>query len=324
MTMIEPFRLELPTQYESGPVNAYLFLQPEPTLVDTGVKSAASWQALTAALARHGLTVRDIARVVLTHGHVDHFGQATRLAHEGRARLETAAIVAHRLTNFSAYWQKRTTYYRDVFLPQTGLPPQMHQYILRYFELVASNYEDVPATSLHVYADDATICLGGLVWQVLHTPGHCSHQTIFYQPETRQLLSSDMLLQRTPTPVVELPPDGRTRQPSLPTFMRSLQKVEALEVDVVYPGHGDIFREPRALVQQQRERILRRTEETYACIRSGCRTAAQITAHLYADRPLNIQFAGLWMALGYVDLLLEAGRIVAHEENGIIFYETGD
>lgn len=322
--MNQPVRIELPTEYESGPVNAYLFLQPQPTLVDTGVKSGASWQALTAALAPHGLTVRDIARVVLTHGHVDHFGQATRLAQEGGAQLETAEIVAHRLTNFSAYWQKRTAYYRDIFLPQTGLPPQMYQYILRYFELVARNYEDVPAAALCVYANNAAICLGGLTWQVLHTPGHCSHQTIFYQPETRQLISSDMLLKRTPTPVVELPADGRTRQPSLPTFMRSLELVEALDVAVAYPGHGEPFGNHRDLVQEQRERILRRTEETYACIRGGCRTAAHITAHLYADRSLTIQFAGLWMALGYVDLLLEAGRITAHEANGVINYEIRD
>lgn len=320
----QPVRIELPTEYEAGPVNAYLFTTPEPVLVDTGVKSEASWQALLAALAQHGLAVCDLARVVLTHGHVDHFGQANRLWQEGGMRLETAEIVAHRLTNFTDYWQKRTAYYRDVFLPQTGLPPHMHQYILKYFEMVAANYEDVPAAALHVYANDAAIHLGGLDWQVLHTPGHCSHQTVFYQPETRQLISSDMLLQRTPTPVVELPQDGRTREPSLPTFMRSLELVEALDVNVVYPGHGEIFCNHRALVQEQQERILRRVEDTYACIQGGCHTAAQITAHLYADRPLTIQFAGLWMALGYIDLLLADGRITARAKNDVILYETRD
>ncbi len=322
--MTQPIRIELPTEYEAGPVNAYLFTAPEPVLVDTGVKSEASWQALLAALAENGLTPRDLSRVVLTHGHVDHFGQANRLWLEGGVPLETAAVVAPRLIHFSDYWQKRTSFYRDNFLPQTGLPPHMHQYILKYFEIVAYNYEDVPEEALHAYANDATIGLGGLDWQVLLTPGHCSHQTIFYQPETRQLISSDMLLLRTPTPVVELPRNGRTREPSLPTFMRSLDVVEALDVDVVYPGHGEIFHDHRALVQQQRQRIMRRKEEAYACIQGGCHTAATITAHLYADRPLAIQFAGLWMALGYVDLLLEDGRITAREEKGIMVYEVND
>ncbi|MCB8965278.1 MAG: MBL fold metallo-hydrolase [Ardenticatenaceae bacterium] len=320
--MTHPLRIELPTEYEAGPVNAYLFMEPEPVLVDTGVKSEASWRALLAALAEHGLTPGDLSRVVLTHGHVDHFGQANRLWQEGGVRLETAVVVAHRLTNFTDYWQKRTAFYKNIFLPQTALPPQMYQFMLAYFEIVANNYEDVPTQILHTYADDAVIELGGLPWQVMHTPGHCSHQTIFYQPETRQLFSSDMLLQRTPTPVVELPANGRTREPSLPIFMRSLDVVESLEVDVVYPGHGEIFHDHRGLVRRQRERILRRTQETYACIQGGCHTAAEITAHLYADRPLAIQFAGLWMALGYVDLLLENGRITAREENGIILYEA--
>lgn len=320
--MSQPIRIELPTEYEAGPVNVYLFTEPEPVLIDTGVKSAASWQALLAALAEHGLTVRDLSRVVLTHGHVDHFGQANRLVQEGGVQLETAVVVAPRLTQFTDYWQKRTAYYRNIFLPQTALPPQLYQFMLAYFEIVANTYEDIPATTLHTYPVDSTIELGGLDWQVLHLPGHCSHQTCFYQLQTRQLISSDMLLPRTPTPVVELPKDGRTREPSLPTFMRSLQRVEALDVDIVYPGHGDIFRDHRALVQQQRKRILNRTEEAYACICEGCHTAAEITTRLYADRPLAIQFAGLWMALGYIDLLLENGRITAHEENGIILYES--
>lgn len=322
--MTEPIRIELPTEYEAGPVNAYLFLEPAPTLVDTGVKSEESWAALVAALAEHGVAVADLARVVLTHGHVDHFGHAKRLVEESGARLETADIVADRLTNFSHIWQKRTTYYREIFLPQTGLPVHLHHYILGYFGLVAENYEDVPPDYLHTYPLDSQISLGERSWQVLYTPGHCSHQTIFYQAETRQLLSSDMLLSRTPTPVVEYPPDGRTRQPSLPTFMRSLEKVEALEVDVVYPGHGEIFRDHRTLIEEQRKRIRRRVEETYQCIEGGCGTAAEIVSHLYADRPLPIQFAGLWMALGYVDLLREDGRIQQHEEDGVIIYEPDE
>jgi glyoxylase-like metal-dependent hydrolase (beta-lactamase superfamily II) len=322
--MSKPIRIELPTEYEAGPVNAYLFLTPAPTLVDTGVKSEESWEALVAGLAAQGVAVADLARVALTHGHVDHFGHAKRLVEESGARLETADIVAERLTNFSDLWQKRIAYYREIFLPQTGLPTHLHQYILAYFDMVADNYEDIPPDYLHTYPLDTQISLGERPWRVIYTPGHCSHQTVFYQAETRQLLSSDMLLPRTPTPVVEYPPDGRTRQPSLPTFMRSLEKMEALAADVIYPGHGEIFHDHHALIEKQRGRIRRRTEETYICIKEGCRTAAAIVSRLYADRPLPIQFAGLWMALGYIDLLREDGRIRQHEEDGVIIYEPDD
>ena len=49
--MTAPIRLELPTGFEFGTVNAYLFAEPEPVLVDTGLKTEAGWSALQAGLA---------------------------------------------------------------------------------------------------------------------------------------------------------------------------------------------------------------------------------------------------------------------------------
>ena len=43
---MEPIRLELPTDLGVGPVNAYLFTQPEVVLVDAGIKTDACWEAL--------------------------------------------------------------------------------------------------------------------------------------------------------------------------------------------------------------------------------------------------------------------------------------
>ena len=85
---MKPVRIELPTDFAIGPVNAYLFTEPEPILIDTGVKSEASWAALMAGLAAHGLWVTDLQRVMITHPHVDHCGQAARLAAESGALVE--------------------------------------------------------------------------------------------------------------------------------------------------------------------------------------------------------------------------------------------
>lgn len=318
---MKPIQIELPTQYEAGPVNVYLFRDPEPVLIDTGVKSAESWQGLTAGLTKYGLQPRDLARVVITHAHVDHFGQAARLAELG-VPVHTAVYVAPRLIHFSDYWQARTAYYRDIFLPQTGLPPQLYQFLLAYFDLIAGDYADVPETAVTTFTTDQTINLGGLPWHVLHLPGHCSHQTCFYQPDSRQFLASDMLLARTPTPVVEMPADGRTRDPALPTYLHSLDRVEALDIDIVYPGHGDPFTNHRHTIHQQRQRINRRKTECLHFIQQGYNTAAQLVEQLYADRPLQLRFAGLWMLLGYIDLLKAEGAISEHQKNGICYYES--
>ena len=122
-----------------------------------------------------------------------------------------------------------------------------------------------------------------------------------------------MLLQRTPTPVVECPPNGSQRIPALPQFLDSLALVEGLDVDIVFPGHGEPFHNHREIIQQQRARIMKRKAECLDWVRQGCDTAVAITQRMYANRPATIMFAGLWMVVGYLDLLLAEKAITVQE-----------
>ena len=75
-----PKRIELPTGLPVDTVNVYLFTEPEPVLVDTGVKSEASLNALQAALAENSLTLADLTKVIISHPHIDHCGLAGTIA----------------------------------------------------------------------------------------------------------------------------------------------------------------------------------------------------------------------------------------------------
>src|SRR5438876_9586377 len=71
-------RLPLRTPFAVGAVNAYLLAGEPLTLVDTGPATEEAWADLEAGLAGLGYGVGDIGRVLLTHGHVDHWGLAGR------------------------------------------------------------------------------------------------------------------------------------------------------------------------------------------------------------------------------------------------------
>jgi glyoxylase-like metal-dependent hydrolase (beta-lactamase superfamily II) len=310
-----PMRLELPTGLQVGSVNAYLFTAPEPVLVDAGIKSEACWAALEAGLAAHGLSVSDLARVVITHAHIDHYGLVGRIAAASTAEIWANELSAPWLTDESQ-WETRYAYYRDAFLPRVGLPPEMSALILQGLQGMRLQRDVAPAARVRTFPMNGVLALGGLTWQVIHTPGHASMQTIFYQSETRQLLSADMLLATTPTPVVEGAREGTERVPALPQFMRSLDLVERLAVDVVYPGHGRPFHDHRAVIQRQRARIWQRTAECLHWVTAGCRTLPELLDKMYAHRPLATRFAGLWMLIGYLDLLIGNGQITQRTEEG--------
>ena len=79
-TSVPVFTIPVPTPFPVGPVNVHLIAREPVTLVDTGPLTEDAWDALRHGLARHGFRVEDVERVLLTHGHQDHFGLAARIA----------------------------------------------------------------------------------------------------------------------------------------------------------------------------------------------------------------------------------------------------
>ena len=317
---MKPIRIELPTEFDVGSVNSYLFTEPEPILVDCGVDTPESWEALQAGLAKHDLTPADVCRIVITHPHVDHFGQAAKIANLSGAPVWIAEIGAKWLVDPKKHFGLRADYYRQHFLIQAGLPDEMAQMVLAYFAQIADNIAPVPAEHIQTFGIDETVAMGGANWQVLHMPGHASHQTCFYQPESRQFLSADMLLPKTPTPIVERPSSNQPRQPSLPIYMESLARCEQLDIETVFPGHGEPFQNHRQLIQMQRQRIHQRKEQALALVQQGHKTAYALMNQMYAHYPPAFRFAGLWMLIGYLDLLQAEGKVGVELVDGVWRY----
>ena len=317
---MNPIRIELPTEFDVGPVNCYLFTEPEPILVDCGVELPASWDALLAGLAQHHLTPADIRRIVITHPHVDHSGQAAKIAALSGGQVWVADLGYEWLVNPQKMFGLRADYYRDHFLIEAGIPDEMAQMIQAYFAQVGTDTTPVPPEAVQTFRVGDWLEMGGARWQVLHMPGHASHQTCFYQPESRQFLSADMLLPKTPTPIVERPSPNQPRQPSLPIYMASLARCEALDIDWVYPGHGEPFRNHRQLIHTQRSRIHKRKDEALALIQQGHRTAYALMNEMYAHYPPAFRFAGLWMLIGYLDLLQAEGQVGVEIVDGVWQY----
>ncbi|MFJ4672356.1 MBL fold metallo-hydrolase [Kitasatospora purpeofusca] len=69
-------------------VNAYLLLGRRPVVVDAGTPG--SGRLIHERIAAHGVDPADLALIVLTHGHIDHFGSAAELR-----RLTGAPIAGH-------------------------------------------------------------------------------------------------------------------------------------------------------------------------------------------------------------------------------------
>ncbi|MBV7329238.1 MBL fold metallo-hydrolase [Chloroflexi bacterium TSY] len=315
-----PIRIELPTPFSVGPVNTYLFTDPEPTLIDCGLNTEECWQALEDGLQQQGLTMADIGRVVITHAHADHMGMAGRIVENSPAQIWVSDFVYEWAVNLHVMWQRRTDFYGN-FLRTMGLHPDQDQSVVSKLNSVPTSWDPISADRVTTFAINDVLDLGGYSWQSIYLPGHTNTQTCFYQADTGQFLSADMLLALTPTPVIELPLDGgRERIPGLPQFLESLDRVDAMEIDQVYPGHGDPFGDHRKLIQRQRARIEQRKNECYELVKRGINMVGAILAEMYPHYPPSARFAALGMLVGYLDLLIDEGSVVVQELDGIAHY----
>ncbi len=305
-------RIELPTPFPVGPVNAYLLPGEPLTLVDAGPRTPEAQAALEAGVAAAGYRLEDVRRVLLTHGHTDHAGNAAWVA--GRSG---AAVHVHPADGPKISGQRWVLDHLRTFVVQAGLPPAALDGFAERLRVLRQLHEPVPEPRM--LADGQSLALDGERLRVLHTPGH-SHGHVCFYHEDGVLIAGDLLLADiSPNPVVEFGPDGR-RLPTLPLYLQSLRRVLLLNCDVAHPGHGPALGNPNARIRELIAHHEQRKEDVAARLRRGPRTLAELCRELYPDvDEVNLVLA-LSEVVGHLDLLAEEKRLtVARRKDALVY-----
>ena len=186
-------------------VRAYLVDEEPASLVDAGL--AGSSGRIESALAAHGRSLADLARVICTHGHPDHAGGARELAERGIEVLIHPADAETMRTGWRAALRR----------PSRG----------RLFAAMTPELPDFTP----IRDGDVLPVLGGL--EVIHTPGHTPGSVCLYGARDRVLFVGDVLQRRF----------GRVSHASVlysddhRAAKRALQRLAGLDVEVIVFGH---------------------------------------------------------------------------------------
>ncbi|MFF4364986.1 MBL fold metallo-hydrolase [Streptomyces sp. NPDC001594] len=135
-------------------INAYLLLGRRPVVIDAGTPG--SGRKIHDAIAAHGVDPADLSLIVLTHGHIDHFGSAAELS-----RLTGAPVAGH-VADLGPF---RTGRVREPYLP-TG---PMGRLMARNAKLHARAEPVEPEVLLRGETDLSEF---GIEARVMPTPGH--------------------------------------------------------------------------------------------------------------------------------------------------------
>lgn len=263
------WRLKLPCPWPGVPHGNAWAAQHGAKLVlfDTGVGGPGRLRMLDIALAQSGFGVEDVELVVCTHAHSDHYGLAASICEATGCELWMHPRWEHirlQADDPEAALERRLEVGRMSGVPIRALDRYKQERTDKSEDEIdairAPDRELVPG--VEVETDIGT-------WQVYETPGHAPSHVCLHQPERKLLISGDHLLGRT----VVFFDYGHTPDP-FGEYLRSLEVVEPLEVDLCLPGHGKPFRDPEAKIADVRAYTGRLLDQVRAQLADGAQPTA--------------------------------------------------
>jgi glyoxylase-like metal-dependent hydrolase (beta-lactamase superfamily II) len=154
-------------------------------------------------------------------------------------------------------------------------------------------------------ADGDMIHLGGATLRALHTPGHAADHICYYLEEERSLFAGDVIA-GFGTVVVD----------KLGDYMRTLERLRALEPDRIYPAHGPVIEDGAAKLDEYLTHRLQRERQVLEALAQGLRTIPVMVAHIYADVPEALHVVAQHSVRAHLDKLEEDGTVRRVGEEG--------
>jgi glyoxylase-like metal-dependent hydrolase (beta-lactamase superfamily II) len=314
--------LAVPTPFAVGRVNCYLIEDEPLTLVDAGPNSATSLTALEAALQTHGHRVEELERIVVTHQHIDHIGLVEILAKRSGAEVCALDLLAPWLADYKHEMEEGDSFSAEIML-RNGIP----QDIVYALRAVSASFRAWGAAA-HVTTPltaGASLGFASRSWRVLHRPGHSPSDTVFWDEASGELFGGDHLIKHiSSNPLISKALDhgGDERPRALMIYMDSLRLTRDMDLEVVYAGHGEPVEDHRDLIDERFKMHERRANKLYGLIAAQPRNAYELAQEMWGNVAVTQAFLTLSEVLGHVDLLIDEGRVVERETDGVVHFET--
>jgi glyoxylase-like metal-dependent hydrolase (beta-lactamase superfamily II) len=305
--------IPIPFVAAGGPVNVYLIENADGslTLFDAGLGTEEARAALLAGFRRLGRRLEEVSRIVVSHGHVDHFGAAAFIREQQGGTLTVHAHprdlpkIDETGPSFKALRPAVVAHFARL-----GVPAEVIQASARAGETSYAFARRVAG----VRPLEAGQRIEGrqVSFEVLHLPGHTPGLVALHEPRLGLLLPADHLLEKiSPNPLIELGPDGQDGffRPLL-TYLESLERTRALELELVLPGHGPPFGGHRTTIDRLKLFYLKRQERLAALLEDRACTAWELCQALFPTAKPGDTYLTLSETVANLEVLQSAGTVV--------------
>jgi len=317
------YRLSLPFMNDSakgpGPVNIYLFTGNPVTLIDTGI--AGMSPIIYNALLELNLTPSDIEQIIITHGHLDHYGGAYGLKQNApnlviAAHKDDMPVIEGRMNIHGSF--------KYPFLALAGYP-MLWKIPLRILDKKAQKiFLSCPVTKQ--LEDGDTIRCGRYDAEIIWTPGHSAGSICIYLRSENILFSGDTIISNIiPNAIVMLESDGDMPvRKSQAEFHSSLAKLEKLNPALICSGHGESINNINAITEYYRKIFNKRRAKILEHAAGAEQTIYKIAVAVFPIKTTNMEasfeiFLAISEVYTHLQVLEQEGRVKLTKRGGRLY-----
>ena len=262
--------------------------------------------------------ITNFNRLIITHYHPDHIGNASWLADKFGLTSEisqTEYLTAHAQYQESSGFGKDSIY---KFFKSHGLIGDG----LEHFANTKSKYKnsvEAPPSKFNRIIEGVNLKINNKDWKLISGYGHSPEHISLYDKDLNVLISGDMLLPKISTNVSVWPNDPNGNP--LELFLKSITKFNELPDDtLVLPSHGFPFKGIKNRVEQLKNHHQERLDDVMSYDKSSFRAYDLLKVLFHRELDNHQLFFAMGEAIAHINFLWHAGKIYREVKDGNYYF----
>lgn len=275
-------------------VNSYVIKTRERNLIiDTGMNLEECRSAIQSGLRELNVDLRK-TDFFITHLHADHLGLVSILA------ADTSTIYFNKpdadLITAGGHWDKTLRLFR-----MSGFPINVLQKAIE--EHPGYRYSAKGPIEFTIVEEGDEITIGDYKFRCVETPGHTNGHMCLYEPDKKILIAGDHILHDI-TPNIS---QWFDEENPLKEYLSSLDKVYELDIELVLPGHRNVFKDCKGRIQELKHHHKVRVDEVLSILKKGGKDAYQTASLMTWDMTYDS-----WELFPVIQKMFATGEAIAH------------
>ena len=315
--------LQMPLPASLRHINLYLIEEKTGwVVVDTGIRGKETrdlWEKIFS----QALAGKPVSRIICTHMHPDHTGQAGFIAHRFNVPL---------YMSYAEYYQSRVMYtmmqeggysHSTEHYFRAGLSATFVKALQASRNAFSASSDDQPLPSAFIRLTDGDeLQLGNHSWQVMTGSGHSPEHVCLYCPRLRMFISGDQILPSITSNVSVYPTEPEADPMSDWLASQESFKTRLPDDILVLPAHNMPFygvkQRLQELIDHHEDRMLILEE---CCIKPS--TAVRLLPHLFARKLEGYtRIMALGECVAHLNCLMNRGKIKRLLLDSVYHYQS--